>query len=102
MVSRITDAWCAHWRSCQPATIPGLDAPSAMSTLLPVREATEDAPQRVELGFTGRQRDVERLLVGPVKPERQGDFDTPGHSIATSTGWSSRIRPGSSRDASLT
>ena len=43
-------------------------------------------PQRVELGFTGRQRDVQRLLVGPVQPERQGDFDTSGHSIDTSAG----------------
>ena len=59
-------------------------------------------PQRVEPGFTRRQRDVQRLLVGPVQPERQGDFDTSGHSIATSAGWSSRTRPGSSRDASLT
>ena len=43
-------------------------------------------PQRVESGFTRRQRDVERLLVGPVQPERQGDFDTSGHSIDTSAG----------------
>ena len=43
-------------------------------------------PQCVELGFTGGQRDVQRLLVGSVQPERQGDFDTSGHSIDTSAG----------------
>ena len=59
-------------------------------------------PQRVEPGVAGRQRDVQRLLVGTVQPERQGDFDMSGHSIDTSAGWSSRMRPGSSRDASLT
>jgi hypothetical protein len=38
------EACCAHERSCQPSTIAGLDAPSAMSTLLPVKDATDDAP----------------------------------------------------------
>jgi hypothetical protein len=38
------------------------------------------------VGFTRRLRDVQRLFVGPVKPERQGDFDTSGHSIDTSAG----------------
>ena len=32
MVSRMRAALCAHSRSCQPATMAGLDAPSAMST----------------------------------------------------------------------
>ena len=43
-------------------------------------------PQRLESRFTGRQRNVQRLLVGPIEPERQGDFDTSGHSIDTSAG----------------
>ena len=44
MVSRMTGTWCAQRRSCQPTTIAGLEAPSAISTRLPVREATELAP----------------------------------------------------------
>ncbi len=44
MVSRMTDTCCAQPRLCQPATIIGLDAPSARCTGLPVREATELAP----------------------------------------------------------
>ena len=59
-------------------------------------------PHRAEPCGTCRQRHPQCLLVGSVQPERQGDFDTSGHSIDTSAGWSSRMRPGSSRDASLT
>ena len=110
--------WCAHWRSCQPVTIAGLEAPSARSTRLPVSEATVLTPnasvtgprtptasgpifsgssgraqadrgrQRervvgghladpdgVESGVGRGQRDVHRLLVGTVEPERQDDFE---------------------------
>ena len=45
IVSRMRDASWAHWRSCQPATIAGLDAPSAMSTPLPVDGATRGCAQ---------------------------------------------------------
>ena len=51
MVSRMTPAWCVQSRSCQPATIAGLEAPSAMSTRLPVREATEVAPSASATGL---------------------------------------------------
>jgi len=50
MVSRMTDTWCSHCRSCQPITIAGLEAPNAISTRLPVSEATELAPSASPTG----------------------------------------------------
>ncbi len=51
MVSRTRRAACAHSRSCQPATITGLEAPSAISTVDPVSAATELTPSASVTGL---------------------------------------------------
>ena len=59
-------------------------------------------PQRAQPGAGDLERDPDRFLVRPVEPERQRRFDPPAHSIEASAWSPSRMRPGSSRDASLT
>src|SRR6266516_7298818 len=59
-------------------------------------------PQRPQAGSLDLERDVERLFVGTVQPEGQCRFDGEAHSVVASAGWPSRMRPGSSREASLT
>ena len=60
-------------------------------------------PQGVQPDIADRSRDVEGFLVGPIQPKRQNSLDPcVAHSVVASARWPSRIRPGSSRDASLT
>ncbi len=66
MVSRMRAALCDQSRSCQPATMNGLEAPSATSISQPVSAATELAPNAIETGvrtLTGR---------GPTRKPKPG------------------------------
>ena len=66
MVSCMRIALWAQARSCQPETIAGLEAPSATSTWLPVREATDDAASAIDTGL------LTPIAIGPSLSRRPG------------------------------
>ena len=75
-VSRIRDAACAHWRSCQPETIAGLEAPSATLTSLPVSVAKRLLDHRVHPPTVYFPLLVdEALMIEPTETETKETLD---------------------------
>ena len=81
---------------------PGARCPIAVANATASNVAISPIQSVAEPGAPDLERDLQRLLVRPVEPERQHAFDAPAHSVAVSAGCPSRSRPGSSRDAALT